>query len=75
MRPSLIAISRDGKRIQHLISQGSRQLTVDGQISIRNEDEFDVYRVLFINAGFSNDEAFFLLALLALVPRLPPVAR
>jgi hypothetical protein len=54
----------DSKKTQIVISQGNKQAIVpDGPIIIRNEDDFHQYRVYLINAGFTNDEAFFIIAL------------
>ena len=62
--------SCDSKKVQVVISQGTRAaIAFDGPIIIRNEDDFDQYRADLIGKGFTNDEAFFIIALTSTVKR------
>jgi hypothetical protein len=60
----------DSKKSQVVISQGNRQAVIsDGPFLIRNEEDFEHYRSFLLNAGFSNDEAFFVITITSFAKR------
>ncbi len=60
----------DSKRTQVVISQGNRKVIVpDGPIIILNDDDFSQYRARLLKAGFSSDEAFFIIARTSITTR------